>query len=50
MKSGDNFDTIGVIDVYKKGENPDAEYKCKNYDFNIKVANVPVATEEEVDK
>lgn len=44
LKSGDNFKTLGIIDVFKKDTNPNAHYKCKNFDFSINVEQVPIAT------
>lgn len=41
LKSGDNFKTLGVIQVYKKDSNPDAEFKGRTYDFDIKIEEVP---------
>lgn len=49
LKSGDNFKSIGIIDVYKKGQSDQVHYKGRNYDFNIKVVEVPIAQQNEVD-
>jgi hypothetical protein len=45
VKSGDNFKTIGVINVFSKNSNTEAEFKCRNYDFNIKIHEIPIAEE-----
>lgn len=50
LKSGDNFKTLGVIQVYKKNTNEEALYKCKNYDFDIVVEEVPNALEHDGDE
>jgi hypothetical protein len=49
LKSGDNFKTIGIIDVFKKNHNDEAQFKCNNYDFNIQIDSVPIAMED-IDK
>lgn len=45
LKSGDNFKTIGIIDIFKKDQNAETHFKCKNFDFNINVQVVPIATQ-----
>jgi hypothetical protein len=37
IKSGDNFKCFGVINVYAKDRNPNAQYKGRTFDFDIKI-------------
>jgi 5'-nucleotidase len=50
LKDGDNFKTVGVIEVFKKGANTEAEHKCNSFDFNIRVEQIPAADDSDVDK
>ncbi len=42
IKSGDNFKCFGVINVYAKDKNPNAQYKGRTFDFDIKIQPVPI--------
>lgn len=45
LKSGDNFKSIGVINVYSKSKNFNTDFKGSRYDFDIVVEEVPTITE-----
>lgn len=45
LKNGDNFKCLGVIQVYAKNKNPEAEYKGRKFDFDVQQIQVPIATE-----
>ena len=50
IKSGDDFNNLGVIKIYEKNKNENSNCKGRRYDFDVDIRKVPEMPPESYDK